>query len=91
MLHQQRAARSGTAAADASPALLGLVVSRSVGNSVVRHRVSRRLRAQAAQRLSSLPPGSYTVIRALPGAATADSAQLGADLDRALARVGGAR
>jgi ribonuclease P protein component len=67
--------------------LVGLVVSRSVGNSVVRHRVSRRLRAQLAQRLDRLPAGSGTVIRALPPAATASSADLGEDLDRGLRRL----
>jgi ribonuclease P protein component len=67
--------------------LVGLVVGRSVGGSVVRHRVSRRLRAQLAGRLDRLPAGSGTVVRALPPSAEASSAELGADLDRALARV----
>jgi ribonuclease P protein component len=65
----------------------GLVVGRSVGGSVVRHRVSRRLRAQLGQRLHRLPDGSATVVRALPGIADDSSAQLGADLDAALARL----
>lgn len=69
------------------PAVIGVVVGRSVGNSVVRHRVARRLRAQLGERLGSLPPGSGTVVRALPEAAAADSARLGADLDAALRRV----
>lgn len=72
-----------------SPALVGLVVGRAVGGSVVRHRVSRRLRAQLAQRLALLAPGSATVVRALPAAAEADSAALGRDLDAALRRVAG--
>jgi ribonuclease P protein component len=70
-----------------SPALVGLVVGRSVGGSVVRHQVSRRLRALLAARLESLAPGSSTVVRALPPAANATSSQLGADLDAALARL----
>ncbi|MEU6641479.1 ribonuclease P protein component [Saccharomonospora sp. NPDC046836] len=65
----------------------GLVVSKAVGNSVVRHRVSRRLRHLVAARLGTLPPGSALVIRALPAAATATSAELGADLDAALRRL----
>jgi ribonuclease P protein component len=74
---------------------VGLVVGRSVGNSVTRHRVTRRLRAQLAVRLNELPPGSGVVVRALPEAASATSASLGADLDRALgaalARMAGPR
>lgn len=71
--------------------LVGLVVGKSVGGSVVRHRVSRRLRAQLAQRLDLLPQGSATVVRALPSAATASSAELGADLDSAMRRLGAVR
>ena len=67
-------------------ATVGLVVGRSVGGSVVRHRVSRRLRAQLALRLDVLAPGSAIVVRALPGAGTATSTELGADLDAALSR-----
>lgn len=69
----------------------GLVVSRAVGGSVVRHAVSRRLRAQLADRLSALPDGSAVVVRALPSSATASSRELGRDLDTALARLGATR
>jgi ribonuclease P protein component len=71
---------------DATP-LVGLVVGKSVGGSVVRHRVARRLRAQLAVRLEVLPAGSGTVVRALRGAETATSAELGAGLDQALGRL----
>jgi ribonuclease P protein component len=71
--------------------LVGFVVNKAVGGSVVRHRVTRRLRAQLAQRLAALPPGSGTVVRALPGAADATSDQLGAALDKAFARLGARR
>jgi ribonuclease P protein component len=67
--------------------LVGLVVGKSVGGSVVRHRVSRRLRAQLAQRLDVLPGGSGTVVRALPASAEASSADLARSLDAALARI----
>jgi ribonuclease P protein component len=67
--------------------LVGFVVGKGVGPSVVRHRVSRRLRAEMAQRLPQLPPGSGTVVRALPPAAAATSTELGSDLDAALARL----
>jgi ribonuclease P protein component len=84
VLHQDRALHSGAPK-------VGLVVGKSVGGSVVRHRVSRRLRAQLALRLAALPAGSGTVVRALPGAADATSAELGTDLDSALSRLARAR
>ena len=67
---------------------VGFVVSKAVGNSVVRHRVSRRLRHQAGARLGTLPPGTALVVRALPASANATSAELGRDLDAALRRLG---
>jgi ribonuclease P protein component len=67
--------------------LVGFVVNKAVGGSVVRHRVTRRLRAQLASRLPALPADSGTVVRALPEAADATSAQLGAALDNALGRL----
>lgn len=69
------------------PARIGLIVGKTVGGSVVRHQVSRRLRAQMAQRIQLLPAGSITVIRAAVGAAGRTSQQLGADVDAALAVV----
>jgi ribonuclease P protein component len=70
---------------------VGLVVGKAVGGSVVRHQVSRRLRAQLSQRLDQLPAGSRLVVRALPDTATANSHELGRDLDRALRRLAGDR
>jgi ribonuclease P protein component len=71
----------------ADTARVGFVVSKAVGNSVVRHRVTRRLRALVADRLGTLPAGCALVIRALPAAAGATSSELGADLDGALRRL----
>lgn len=65
----------------------GFVVSKAVGGSVVRHRVVRRLRGLVAASLPGLPPGARLVVRALPPAATASSADLGHDLDEALRRA----
>jgi ribonuclease P protein component len=62
----------------------GFVVSRAVGNAVVRHRVTRRLRHLVAGRLGELPPGSRLVVRALPPSARATSPELAADLDAGL-------
>lgn len=56
-------------AADGEPARVGLIVTRAVGGSVERHRVSRRLRAAVRPVVSTLPPGSTVVLRALPSAA----------------------
>jgi ribonuclease P protein component len=66
---------------------VGFVVSKAVGNSVVRHRVTRRLRALMAQRVADLPDGADVVVRAQPAAATARFEELAAELDRGLRRV----
>jgi ribonuclease P protein component len=71
----------------AEPARAGLVVSKAVGSSVVRSRTSRRLRHLLRARLDELPAGSRLVVRASAAAATATSADLGADLDAALSRL----
>ena len=46
---------------------VGFVVSKKVGNSVVRHRVKRRLREILRPRMCLLPEGATCVVRALPG------------------------
>jgi len=74
-------------AADLGPTRAGFVVSRSVGNSVVRHRVQRRLRHLVRDRLDEVPAGTQVVVRALAAAAQASYAELGADLDRCLQRT----
>jgi ribonuclease P protein component len=68
-------------------ARVGLVVGRAVGNSVVRHRVSRRLRAAAAEQLHRIPVTADLVLRARPEAAAADFGTLHADLARGLDRL----
>lgn len=68
-------------------ALVGFVVSKAVGNAVVRHKVSRQLRHVMAGRIDSLPSDCLLVIRANPTAATASFAELSADVDAGLARV----
>jgi ribonuclease P protein component len=69
------------------PVQVGFVVSKAVGNAVVRHRVQRRLRALAREHLAVLPAGTRVVVRALAPAADASYAELGADLDRCLHRA----
>ncbi len=72
---------SGTA----SPVRAGLVVSKAVGGSVVRHRTARRLRHLLRDRVAALPQGARLVVRAAPAAGSAPSSALAADLDAALA------
>ena len=69
----------------AEPARAGFVVSRAVGNAVVRNKVKRRLRELVRDRLTNLPAGTDLVVRALPAAAKRTYAEMGADLDAALA------
>lgn len=66
---------------------VGFVVSKAVGNSVVRHRVARRLRHVVRDRLGTLPTGSSLIVRALPSAAEASSAELRQDFEAALRRL----
>jgi ribonuclease P protein component len=70
------------------PARAGFVVARSVGSSVTRNRVKRRLRHVVREHLAELPAASRLVVRALPAAADASSEQLERDLRRALDRAG---
>ena len=69
------------------PPRVGFVVSKAVGNAVLRNRVKRRLRHLAREHVSSLPGSAVLVVRALPAASSASSAELGADLARCLRRV----
>ncbi len=62
----------------------GLIVSKAVGPAVIRHRVARRLR-HICDRLV-LPDNTDLVIRALPGAATATSADLDRQIRAALTK-----
>ncbi len=63
---------------------VGFVVSKAVGNAVVRNRVKRRARAWAAEQVKDLRTGDLLVVRALPASADADFPTLTASLDRAL-------
>lgn len=80
VVHLRITDRPGTARA-------GFVVSKKVGNSVVRHRVTRRLRPIVRARLVDVPDGTDLVVRALPTAADASSAVLAHDVDKALDRA----
>ncbi|KQP63676.1 MULTISPECIES: ribonuclease P protein component [unclassified Nocardioides] len=71
----------------AGPARVGFVVSKAVGNAVARNSVKRRLRHLAREQLDTLPGAAVLVVRALPAAAGAPSAELRSDLERCLQRV----
>lgn len=71
--------------ADDAPKI-GLVVAKSVGTAVQRHRVSRKLRHVARGVLADLNAGDKIVIRALPGSRYAISARLEQELKSALRR-----
>jgi ribonuclease P protein component len=43
----------------------GLIINKTVGGSVKRHRLARKIRHAVAPRIASLPTGSLLVIRAL--------------------------
>lgn len=67
-----------------TPARAGFVVSKAVGNAVVRNKVKRRLRHAAAAELPHWPPGTDVVVRATPRAAERDFAELHRDLAEAV-------
>ena len=66
---------------------IGLVVSKSVGSAVQRHRVARRLRHVARTVIDELDAADRVVIRALPGSRYAISARLEQELRTALRRT----
>jgi ribonuclease P protein component len=69
---------------------VAFAVGKSVGNSVVRHLITRRLRHIVAHELDQFPSGSFVVVRALPGTANATYAQLEENVEFALAKVNAA-
>lgn len=82
VVHALRAQDDGSAVPK-----VGLVVSKSVGNAVQRHRVSRMLRHVACGVLDELGAGDKVVIRALPSSRHAISARLEQELRTALRRT----
>ena len=68
----------------AAPARFGVVVSKAVGNAVVRNRVRRRLKALSRERVDAGHTGEDVVIRVLPGTASASWDSLSADMHAVL-------
>ncbi|MCV7258790.1 ribonuclease P protein component [Mycobacterium shimoidei] len=90
VLHARRAERG-------SPVKVGLIITKSVGSAVQRHRVARRLRHVAREVVKDLEnagSSAHVVIRALPSSRDATSARLERQLRCGLRRacqVAGAR
>jgi ribonuclease P protein component len=81
------ARRDGDADDDAAAPRVGLIITKSVGSAVERHRVARRLRHVARGVLGELDPRDRVVIRALPGSRELPSARLEHELRTGLRRV----
>ena len=63
---------------------LGMIVSKSVGNAVMRHRVARRIRAAFDEVRDECLTETSVVVRALPSAVSVSSDELAAQLRKAL-------
>ncbi|MGJ0390021.1 ribonuclease P protein component [Microbacterium sp. CGR1] len=79
------------ATGESRAARFGFIISKQVGTAVVRNTVRRRLKAVCAEALPRVPEGTDVVIRALPASATASYAELSAEVNRCLDRLGQAR
>lgn len=71
------------------PTRFGFIVSKSVGNAVVRNRVRRRMRAVCFDLLPSMRTGSDVVVRAAPGAVAVSWATLHSELESAIGAARG--
>ena len=78
---------NSTDARAGQPPRVGLVVSKAVGNAVVRNRTKRVLRALMSAHIGQLPDGVDVIIRANADLPEAPTAVLAHDLDRLLATV----
>jgi len=79
---------TGSTESPSSTSQVGFVVSKSVGNSVVRHRVTRQLRAIISTRLDRLNSQDRFVVRALPAITELPYQQLEKEIDLALSSAG---
>ena len=79
--------RRGSDRAGGQGPRVGLIVAKSVGSAVERHRVARRLRHVARTMLNDLHPSDQVVIRALPSSRQVSSARLEQQLRSGLRRA----
>ena len=78
--------RPGNIAA-AEPPKVGLIIARSVGSAVHRHRLARRLRHVARRVVDGLQWSEHVVIRALPSSRNLGSTRLEEELRAGLRRI----
>lgn len=64
----------------------GFVITKSVGNAVRRNLVRRRLKSIAVSLLTSIPPGTDVVVRALPVSAQASWDTLSTELRKVVSK-----
>lgn len=69
------------------PARFGYIISKKVGNAVIRNRIRRRLKGISDSLLQSGVTGMDVVIRALPAAAGATFAQLNDEVQRQIRKI----
>ncbi len=79
---------AGNTESPSTTSQVGFIVSKSVGNSVVRHRVTRQLRAIISTRVDRLNSQDRFVVRALPAITALPYLQLQEEIDSALASAG---
>jgi ribonuclease P protein component len=82
IVHVRRDGRQNEAAGPQ----VGLIVAKSVGSAVERHRVARRLRHAARMVLDDLDQSDRVVIRALPSSRHVSATRLEQQLRRGLRR-----
>jgi ribonuclease P protein component len=83
VVHVQR----GSSGGETSGPRVGLIIAKSVGSAVERHRVARRLRHVTRSMLGDLQPSDHLVIRALPSSRHVSSARLEQQLRTGLRRA----
>lgn len=74
-------------ASSPGPTQCAFAVSKKVGNSVIRHRITRQLRHIVQENQDTIPENCLIVIRALPQAKDASFQELFASMRQALAKV----
>ncbi|BBZ42300.1 ribonuclease P protein component [Mycobacterium conspicuum] len=79
--------RRGSDPGDGDGPRVGLIIAKSVGSAVERHRVARRLRHVARTMLGDLSTSDRVVIRALPSSSQVSSAWLEQQLRTGLRRA----
>jgi len=78
---------NSTDARAGQPPRVGFVVSKAVGNAVVRNRTKRVLRGLMSGRIRQVPDGVDVVVKASPELPSAPHTILVQDMDRLLATV----